>query len=243
MRKTKRLLAFTIIAACLCAAFGSCAGEEHVTEPEQSLAPAPSAPESEEPSTPTPTPEAEPEPSPNPVPSESPSPRPVAPSVSREPVERFPSSISIPAIGLREEKIVALGLDKNGAMATTNGPDGVSWYKHGPMPGEPGNALLAGHNYWGAAEGSFVNLFKLELGDFVTIAFTDGARREFIVTDVDTYLVADAPSSVMSQKGETRTTLISCAGIKTTSGYSHRCVILLRRYYPSPPGYEWATPY
>jgi hypothetical protein len=133
--------------------------------------------------------------------------------------------------------VVGLGVTAGGDMDMTKEPYGVSWYNKGASPGWPGNALLAGHNYWNGTPGTFVYLSYLPVGDKVWFDYEDGSRGEFYVCSNDTYELEDVPVSVMAQgDGDTRTTLISCNGENIPGfGYTQRTIVILRALTFYPP--------
>lgn len=138
-----------------------------------------------------------------------------------------------------EADIVPVGQDKNGNMATTSEPFGVAWYENGPSPGWPGNSILAGHNIYNGTPGSFANLYTLSSDDEVGVEYADGSKGRFLVKSIATYHVNDAPASIMELKGDTRVTLIACAGenVPAMGGFSHRVIVLLdpiEQQGPSP---------
>src|SRR5262245_37391108 len=44
--------------------------------------------------------------------------------------------------------VVTLGVKVDGSMDSPDGPDPVAWYDFSPTPGNPGNAVFAGHRDW-----------------------------------------------------------------------------------------------
>src|SRR5438128_1115854 len=55
-----------------------------------------------------------------------------------------PARLKIPAIGV-DASVVSAGLKPDGTMDTPHDQYSVAWYKYGPRPGLPGNAVMAGH--------------------------------------------------------------------------------------------------
>ncbi len=54
-------------------------------------------------------------------------------------------------------------------------------YYQGPMPGEPGNLVITGHNFANGAH--FGRLDELKAGDEVTLSMPDGSLFRYTVTD------------------------------------------------------------
>jgi len=128
-----------------------------------------------------------------------------------------------------EAAIIPVTTDKQGNMATTREPFGVTWYKNGASPGWPGNAILAGHNIYNGTPGSFASLHTLAPDDEVGIEYADGSTGKFLVKSIETYLLKDIPLSTMALTGDTRVTIITCAGqnVPALGGFSHRVIVLL----------------
>src|SRR5687768_152650 len=57
---------------------------------------------------------------------------------------RAPVHISIPAIQVTAG-ITKLGLNKDGTVEVPEDPDDAGWYRNGPMPSDPGSAVILGH--------------------------------------------------------------------------------------------------
>ena len=145
-----------------------------------------------------------------------------------------PVRIKIEKINI-DEKVDPVGM-VNGAMATPPGALGVSWYKDAggkyPSPGWSGNALLTAHNYFNLVPGTFVDLYKLVVGDSVEFTYADGSKGIFVVKSTKIYGENDkdgfANDRIMTNDEETRTTLITCHGDrKDGGGYPQRFVAVL----------------
>nr|WP_272945331.1 class F sortase [Paenibacillus gorillae] len=106
----------------------------------------------------------------------------------------------------------------------------MEWYKFGAMPGQEGNAILAGHRDWKGSFGNFRDIEKLDVGDVVTIRFDKGSKKIFNVALNNTYRLDDVPEMVMDLAGDSRVTLITCGGRfdKKFAGYQNTIVIVLK---------------
>lgn len=146
-----------------------------------------------------------------------------------EPKKLVPEMILIPNLHI-EAPIQAVGLDNEGRMATIPSPDAIAWYKYGSTPGQVGNSILAGHRDWKGSLGSFRGIERLETGDEVIIRFDNGSAATFKVESNHTYRLNDVPDTVMDLSGESRVTLITCAGpfVKKAGGYQNRVVVVLK---------------
>lgn len=126
----------------------------------------------------------------------------------------LPVRIGAAVIGL-DAPVVEVGVDESGAMGTPRTSWQAGWY--GPRPGEPGNALFAGHVDWvtkgKAVKGSFYSLSKLKTGDVVTVAAADGSTTHFRVQWNRYYQASAAPvDEIAGPTSEPSITLITCGG-------------------------------
>jgi sortase A len=84
--------------------------------------------------------------------------------------------------------------------------EGVSYLSSTPLPGDPGNSVIYGHN-WGSILG---RLDALSPGDKIKILFSDGSAREFEVKYKQ--VVSPDDTSILNPTTDTRVTLYTCTG-------------------------------
>lgn len=161
-----------------------------------------------------------------PTPTRSPMPLPPTPTPTAVP---GPVRLVAGSIGL-DAPIVPVGVSPAGEMGTPQTPETVGWY--GPKPGQPGNALLAGHVDWlgsqGPVRGAFFLLRLLRPGDEVVVRTTAGDSLTFQVEWKEFFDADSAPVERIA--GPTTTpsiTLITCGGNydRTLHTYSGRWVV------------------
>lgn len=165
-----------------------------------------------------------------PRPTASPTPRPTAtPAASATPYGGGgPASLDIPAIGVKDARIVEVGLEPNGAMETPQGWWDIGWYKLGPPPGQPGNSVLSGHYDSDVAPAVFWNLSRLKPGDLITVGLQDGTRKDFIVETAEVYPFNKAPlDRIFGPDAKSRLNLITCNGSfdPKNANYDRRLVV------------------
>jgi len=90
-----------------------------------------------------------------------------------------PDRIRIPAIEV-DAKIQRTPLLDNGQMGVPDVGDEPGWYEQGYLPGEPGNAVIAGHVDWTDGPAVFYDLNKLKPGDEVHVESSDGKNLTFV---------------------------------------------------------------
>lgn len=141
-----------------------------------------------------------------------------------------PTKLEIPSLK-ESAQIKEVGLTHNGAMETVRGAKTVGWYKFGAIPGENGNALLAGHRDWYREMGTFFKLDKMKEGDELIISFDDESTQTFQLVSNTMYPLDAVPEEIMAVEGESRVTLITCGGIfnKNTGTYDSRVVAVFKK--------------
>jgi sortase A len=121
-----------------------------------------------------------------------------APAISPPAIGEVVGKISIPSIGVKNFYFVeGTGIEQL--------KRGAAHYPESPLPGQAGNAAIAGHRTtWGAP---FHNIDKMQVGDIVEIETLQGSFRyemteQLIVDPRDTYVLDDV--------GDNRLTLTAC---------------------------------
>ncbi|MFH1602246.1 MAG: sortase [Candidatus Shapirobacteria bacterium] len=83
---------------------------------------------------------------------------------------------------------------------------GVSYISASPVPGEPGNSILYGHN-WSNLLGKLVNI---KPGQELEVVFNDESVRRFSVRT--TQIVSTGTTSILESSDDKRITLYTCVG-------------------------------
>lgn len=149
-----------------------------------------------------------------------------------------PALLSIPRLKV-SAPVVALGPDANGAMQApiageANNPvyRQVYWWDVGALPGQTGNAVIAGHiNRPDGSPGIFAQLSLLAIGDHIQITTVGGTILTFTITakDTPTVYVRGANDPVMGRIFGPALTpnlnLVTCWGKWDGRQYDHRFVI------------------
>lgn len=137
-----------------------------------------------------------------------------------------PTSVSIPAIDVRED-LVELGLRDDGGMEV---PDfgGAGWYEPGPRPGEAGGAVIAAH--YDSVDGPdvFYDLAELEPGDEVRVTAADGRTGVWAVTDAERTPKDELPNDrIWPGTDKPQLALITCGGVfdDDTGHYTHNDIV------------------
>jgi len=129
----------------------------------------------------------------------------------------LPVRIKIPKIGI-DSMIEHVGLTKDGAVGSPEGPNNVAWFNNGPIPGSIGSAIVNGHSGWiNNAPAVFDDLYKLKENDKIYIENESGIIITFIVKNLKKYDKNDTATDVFnSNDNKSHLNLITCTGTWNT---------------------------
>ncbi|MDO4568225.1 MAG: class F sortase [Clostridia bacterium] len=108
--------------------------------------------------------------------------------------------------------IRSVGFASDGSIGTIDAPDIAAWFNLSAVPGEAGNSIINGHVRYGGVAGHFSVLKDMVPGDSVIVRLYDGTYRYFEVEKVEIHSILDYPAEFLQLGGDTRLTLITCAG-------------------------------
>src|SRR5450759_726993 len=139
-----------------------------------------------------------------------------------------PAQLLIPSLNVHRA-VEAVGVNRSGVMNVPVNAWNAGWYKAGPVPGAPGDAVIEGHAGFPDQPMIFGKLSTLRAGDQVVVVLADGSKRLFIVVSKATFPVGSAPPGMGEPYGPPRLTLITCTGSfdADTFSYSRRLVVEL----------------
>ena len=156
--------------------------------------------------------------------------RPTAQRVVRAqdgPPAPLPVELQIPAVQI-DAPIWQVGEDDDGGMESPWSDSAVGWFAPGFVPGQPGNAVIAGHVDWVDHAAVFYFLKNLSPGDLVNVTMDDGSVLTFSVDEVDQYDDTDTPmDQIFGGSDLPHLNLITCGGVfdHSTHNYDHRLVV------------------
>ncbi|MCI0686225.1 MAG: class F sortase [Sporichthyaceae bacterium] len=150
-----------------------------------------------------------------------------------EPLSRSaPSRLTIPTIGV-SAPVTSVGVQRNGRMTvpTMAKADQAGWFKHGPVPGEPGGAVIVGHLDSTDGPAIFYRIKELGKGDLITVTRKDGLQVRFKVTGIETVSKSAFPAEQVygfTDAAELR--LVSCGGTfdHEQQSYSDNVIVYAR---------------
>ena len=124
-----------------------------------------------------------------------------------------PTGIRIPVIGVDATSLVPLAVMPTGELEAPKEFGRTGWYANGPVPGEPGPAVIAAHVDSRAGPAVFFRLTELTAGDKVYVPRSDGVTVAFTVTGVERYPKNAFPTQeVHGPTPDRALRLITCGG-------------------------------
>lgn len=128
-----------------------------------------------------------------------------------------PRYLSIARLGIEKARILPMGVNSKGELATPNNIFDVGWYEASGKPGQGGTIIIDGHNGGPHKFGVFKNLPELSEGDEIIVERGDGEifvyevveNKTVSLGDADAYMKTAARSPI---SGKESVTLISCTG-------------------------------
>ncbi|WP_103342552.1 class F sortase [Amycolatopsis sp. CA-126428] len=134
-----------------------------------------------------------------------------------------PLRLRIPAIGVDAGALVPLGLGAAHQLEPPARFEDVGWYAAGPVPGDPGPAVIAAHVDSRAGPAPFFRLRDLRGGDQVFVARSDGQETRFVVDAVQRYPKDAFPTdAVYGPAPGSALRLITCGGSFDAAKRSYR---------------------
>ena len=155
----------------------------------------------------------------------------VGPAPPPEP--RIPTSapveLLIPTLDVHRA-VEKIGVNALGVMNLPVNAWNAGWYKGGPVPGAPGDAVIEGHAGYPGQPMIFGKLATLKPGDQIIVVHADGTRRLFLVTSMRSVPADSFPSGLAEPSGPARLTLVTCTGHfdKKNFWYSDRLLVEAR---------------
>ena len=128
-----------------------------------------------------------------------------------------PRYLHIPKLEIYYARVIAVGVDSAGALATPRNIFDAGWYTSSGKPGEGKTIVIDGHNGGPRKHGVFKDLPNLAVGDQIVIERGDGVKYTYSVADNETVPLADANKYMVKamrspQAGVESVTLITCTG-------------------------------
>ena len=137
-----------------------------------------------------------------------------------------PAQLLIPTLNVHRA-VEGVGTNRFGVMDLPVNGWNAGWYKSGPIPGAPGDAVIEGHAGYPDQPMMFGKLATLKRGDKIFVVLANGSRRLFLVSSMTTVPGGVAPPGMAEPYGVPRLTLVTCTGHFDAANhyYSQRLVV------------------
>jgi len=137
-----------------------------------------------------------------------------------------PAQLLIPLLRVNRT-VEAVGTNRSGVMNLPINGWNAGWYRGGPIPGAPGDAVIEGHAGYPNQPMIFGKLSTLRSGDQIVVVLGDKSQRLFTVVSQSSVPVGSTPADFASPYGPPRLTLVTCSGDvdATTHSYARRLVV------------------
>lgn len=128
-----------------------------------------------------------------------------------------PRYLTVEKIDVKNARILPMGVNASGELATPVSIFDVGWYDGSGKPGQGGTMVIDGHNGGPHVHGVFKNLPDLAKGDIIKVERGDGKVFEYKVVENVTVPLAESDAYMATalkspEKGKESVTLISCTG-------------------------------
>jgi LPXTG-site transpeptidase (sortase) family protein len=147
------------------------------------------------------------------------------PEPSVDPI--MPSRFQIPKLDV-DSYVEHVGYTDDGRMDEPERWEDVAWFQYGYLPGDQGNAVIAGHLDSDTGPAIFAGLYLMEPGDEVILTGEDGEELTFMVTRVERVEAENAPlDDIFGPSDEANLNLITCEGHfdPEEEDYDHRLIV------------------
>ncbi|MFI5792316.1 class F sortase [Streptomyces sp. NPDC051677] len=132
-----------------------------------------------------------------------------------------PAKVAIPSLGITSS-LLELGLATDGAVEVPPAEKGMTagWYTGGSLPGEPGAAVIIGHNDTRFGKAVFHDLHKIAKGADITVTDVRGESAHFTVTGTESVSKTSFPTQKVYGPTQDRALrLITCDGDFDAQGH------------------------
>ncbi|MFC8225059.1 class F sortase [Streptomyces sp. NPDC057287] len=144
-----------------------------------------------------------------------------APEVRDAPKAPAPTRLEVPSLGI-DTTLMRLGLNDDGTVEVPPADKGMTagWYAGGAVPGEPGAAVLIGHNDTRFGKAVFHDLHGVAKGADIAVSDGSGEEAHFTVTGTESVSKKAFPTEkVYGATDERVLRLVTCDGAFDEDGH------------------------
>ncbi len=126
--------------------------------------------------------------------------------------------LSLPALDI-DQRLIGLRVGADQQLDVPQSYDDIGWWSTGPVPGDPGAALMVGHLDSLDGPAVFAGLPSLTKGATVSVRRADGTQVKFAVTKVQAFPKDRFPDELVYRtEGRPSLHLVTCGGTYDSSG-------------------------
>ncbi|HVC76923.1 MAG TPA: class F sortase [Candidatus Micrarchaeaceae archaeon] len=141
-----------------------------------------------------------------------------------------PVQLLIPLLDVHRA-VEMVGVDQFGTLQLPVNAWNAGWYRWGPVPGAPGDAVIEGHAGYPKHPMIFGKLATLQPGAKIVVVLADGTRQLFIVASMTSVPAGTTPAGLGSFSGRARLTLVTCTGHFDKKNFWYSDRLLLQATY------------
>ncbi len=128
-----------------------------------------------------------------------------------------PRYLSIEKLGIKNARVLPMGVKSNGELDTPQNIFDVGWYDGSSKPGEGGTLVIDGHNGGPTKFGVFKKLPELIVGDILQLERGDGTFFNYRVVENNSVPLSESNQYMSTafaspEEGVESLTLITCTG-------------------------------
>lgn len=149
--------------------------------------------------------------------------------------------LNLPTVGVATDRLEELRLLPDGSLAAPKKPALAGWYADGPVPGELGPAIIAGHVDSKTGPAIFARLEQLRPGDKLTVTVAEaGSKPRKVRFTVDKLVHASKDTfptkQVYGPTPDAQLRLITCSGSydRVAGSYLDNTVVFATAQQPGP---------
>jgi hypothetical protein len=155
----------------------------------------------------------------------------VAPPPQSPPMPTAPPvQLLIPLLDVHRA-VEKVGANRFGVMDLPTNSWNAGWFKWGPIPGAPGDAVIEGHAGYPGQPMIFGRLDTLRPGSRIIVVLSDKSRQLFLVVSKTSVPAGSFPPGLADPYGPPRLTLVTCAGHFDAARYSYSSRLLVEARY------------
>jgi hypothetical protein len=144
-----------------------------------------------------------------------------------------PVQLLIPTLNVHRP-VEAVGVNRSRVLNVPVNAWNAGWYKYGPVPGAPGDAVIEGHAGFPGEPMLFGRLGTLRPSDQVIVVLADGSRQLFLVQSMTSVPAGSALPGLAEPNGPARLTLLTCSGQFDQASYSYSKRLVVEASYAGP---------